>query len=272
MVLAALVLVQKSLAAPQDRTGGPSTPAPAKSGPAAGNKVLILDGKRAFLSIPDSATLRAVTNEMTIEVWVKAASFYPFEAGINTIVRKNIQFGQQKYFLRFRSFQRQPVLEIACGNRNGLLSAAYDFQPGRWYHIAATLGGGRLTAYVNGVAIGGRPAARGVEPDPSEILVGRGDPTYSRGEYFHGALDDLRIWSVARTPEQLKAGMSARLTGTEPGLVAMWNFDDGNATDGTGHGNNGSFVAGARCEAAAAPDASAPPDPTGSWEPVDAAK
>jgi hypothetical protein len=30
----------------------------------------------------------------------------------------------------------------------------------------------------------------------------------------------------------------------------MWNFDGGAATDGTGQGNNGSLVVGARCEKA----------------------
>ena len=38
---------------------------------------------------------------------------------------------------------------------------------------------------------------------------------------FNGGLDDLRIWSVARTQSQIQAAMSSELTGAEPGLVAL---------------------------------------------------
>ena len=45
-----------------------------------------------------------------------------------------------------------------------------------------------------------------------------------RISYFNGYLDDVRLWSVARTQEQIKAGMWG-LQGTEPGLEGWWQFD-----------------------------------------------
>src|SRR5262249_31885001 len=41
-----------------------------------------------------------------------------------------------------------------------------------------------------------------------------------------GQLDEVRIWNVARTEEQIRETMSRKLTGQEPGLVGLWNFDD----------------------------------------------
>jgi hypothetical protein len=70
-------------------------------------------------------------------------------------------------------------------------------------------------------------------------MIGKGDPAYSLVEYFHGEIDEIRIWSVARSPEQIRAAMSGRLSGREPGLVGYWAFDDGTAKDQTGNGNNG---------------------------------
>jgi hypothetical protein len=33
------------------------------------------------------------------------------------------------------------------------------------------------------------------QSDESELLIGKGDPNYSFGEYFDGEVDEIRIWS-----------------------------------------------------------------------------
>jgi hypothetical protein len=75
--------------------------------------------------------------------------------------------------------------------------------------------------------------------DQSDLFLGRGDPEFPGGEYFHGWLDETRLWNVARSENGIQAGMNAPLTGKEKGLVAYWNFDDGTAKDVSGHGNDG---------------------------------
>jgi len=37
--------------------------------------------------------------------------------------------------------------------------------------------------------------------------------------YFDGALHDIRIWNVSRSPTEIQADMINRLTGKEPGFV-----------------------------------------------------
>ncbi|MCL5280335.1 MAG: hypothetical protein M1376_10560 [Planctomycetes bacterium] len=51
-------------------------------------------------------------------------------------------------------------------------------------------------------------------------------------------LDEIRLWNVARSPEEIRAALNTPLTGKEPGLVAYWDFDDA-AKDKSGHGNDG---------------------------------
>jgi signal transduction histidine kinase/ligand-binding sensor domain-containing protein/DNA-binding response OmpR family regulator len=43
---------------------------------------------------------------------------------------------------------------------------------------------------------------------------------------FKGAIDEVRVWRVARSAEQIRQAMFQRLTGREEGLAALWNFDD----------------------------------------------
>lgn len=84
-----------------------------------------------------------------------------------------------------------------------------------------------------------------------KLLVARGtiSSTYSRlnhsldlGLWFNGAFDDLRIWNVARSEQEIFDNMGHELTGTEPGLVGYWKFNENTGTvikDSTPNGNNG---------------------------------
>lgn len=61
-------------------------------------------------------------------------------------------------------------------------------------------------------------------------------------EGFNGILDEVRIWNIARSPEDIRTTMHRRLTGSEPGLVAYWPFDEGNGQithDVTSNENHG---------------------------------
>ena len=58
-------------------------------------------------------------------------------------------------------------------------------------------------------------------------------------------LDEVRIWSRARTSEEIQRSYRCRLTGAEPGLEAYWHFEGGDGADGSGHGHDGSLFSGA---------------------------
>ena len=53
----------------------------------------------------------------------------------------------------------------------------------------------------------------------------------AKGQFWNGALDEIRIWSVARTEDEIRVSMNSHLTGQEDGLVGYWNFDDGTTKD-----------------------------------------
>src|SRR5262249_49028809 len=62
---------------------------------------------------------------------------------------------------------------------------------------------------------------------------------------FKGAIDEVRVWNVARTPAQINATMYQHLAGSEQGLVALWNFEkveDVLVKDAGPHGYNGKLV------------------------------
>ncbi len=87
-----------------------------------------------------------------------------------------------------------------------------------WTHLAVVSDGGAVRLLVDGVAtpLSGTPS--GALTDGTWILGGSAEP-------FVGVVDELRIWSVARTDEQLAAGQCDTLAGDEPGLRAWWPFE-----------------------------------------------
>jgi len=203
------------------------------------NRALSLDGEADYVCVADSQSLRSFKNAITIEVWFKVSSFYAEDGAVNSIIRKNIAPNVENFFLRFRNVAGKPAVEMSIGYDIETLRAPYEFAVGTWYHVAGTYDGSAMAFFVNGVSIKSQKVSGPLYIDQSDLFIGRGDPEFSFGEYFHGALDEIRIWNVARSPEEIQAAMKSPLTGKEEGLVAYWNFDDGTAKDLSGHGNDG---------------------------------
>ena len=51
-----------------------------------------------------------------------------------------------------------------------------------------------------------------------------GGPLTISAEYYVGAMDELRIWNVARSASQINATMNCHLNGDETGLVSYYTF------------------------------------------------
>jgi hypothetical protein len=228
----------KQVAAPDGSSGqrASETPTPGKS---TGNRVLSLDGKDDCVRVADSQSFHSLTNAITIEMWIKASSFYADSGAVNSIIRKNIAPNAENFLLRFRNVAGKPALEMSVGYDIEVLQVAYEFDTGKWYHLAGTYDGSAITVFVNGVTILSQKVSGSLYIDESDLFIGRGDPEFSFGEYLHGALDEIRIWNVARSQKEIQAAMNTTLTGKEQGLVAYWNFDDGTAKDLSPHSNDG---------------------------------
>ena len=59
---------------------------------------------------------------------------------------------------------------------------------------------------------------------------------------FYGNIDDIQIWDIALSEQEIQYYMNCPPIGTESGLVGYWNFEEGNGNtvyDQTSNGNNG---------------------------------
>src|SRR5262249_8111880 len=74
----------------------------------------------------------------------------------------------------------------------------------------------------------------------------------------------VRLWNMAKSPDQIAAAKDACLTGTETGLAGYWKMEEGaglTTADATANGNMGSLVNATWAAAGAITCAAAPPPP-----------
>ena len=90
---------------------------------------------------------------------------------------------------------------------------------GAWSHLAVVSDGATIRLVVDGVEtlLSGNPAGPLLDGPWVLGAVAGG---------LVGAIDELRLWGVARSPEALAAGACTTLVGDEEALVAWWPFAD----------------------------------------------
>jgi Concanavalin A-like lectin/glucanases superfamily len=116
----------------------------------------------------------------------------------------------------------------------------------RWSHLAVTYDGTVLKLFVNGDQVSSRATRGAIRSTPDPLWIGANHPY---GEYFHGLIDEVRIYDRALSRSALRTEMATPIgsaTGpTTRGLVAAWAFDRGSgrrAADASGAGNDGTLI------------------------------
>jgi hypothetical protein len=92
---------------------------------------------------------------------------------------------------------------VWCKSSGGAVVGASVLPVGQWVHVACVTDQGTMRAYVNGVVdkIGTGSVGKAITPTAA-AAVGGNSPS---GEEFSGTIDVLRVFKVARTPEQIAA-------------------------------------------------------------------
>ena len=98
----------------------------------------------------------------------------------------------------------------------------------QWHHIAAVINNGSMSIYVDGLE-----AANGTypgSPTQCELPFLIGESAGFPGRIFDGIIDELRVWNIARTANQIADNKTTEFTGTEPGLIAYFPMNEGSGS------------------------------------------
>jgi len=156
-------------------------------------------------------------NQITIEAIFKKAN----TANATNIVSKHTDEATCNYLLRPNSFQ--------LATTNGFY-VCLNTQPtlqNTWYHAAATYDGSQIKYYINGCLINSIPASGNLVNN--NLITGIGMQSTNLGaitENFRGNIDEVRIWNVARTEQEIQLGMNFLIPTTQLGLLAYYKFNN----------------------------------------------
>lgn len=149
----------------------------------------------------------------TIEAWIK------YSTSKNDMSIFN--YGTFSYNQKFTLHLYNGVYIIGEGND---LSTGYNFNDGNWHHLAVTHDGTTTIVYVDGVIRGSRNTTYNTTGYDFQLGV-----SFRNGNWdfrFEGTIDEVRVWNVARTQQQIIDNMFVGIS-TSTGLIASYHLNDG---------------------------------------------
>jgi len=176
--------------------------------------MLTFDGTNDFGLVIDNPLLDNLTSDYTIEAWFNSTAYTNY----NRLLDRNGVFAVALGPDNTVQFLRPSSPELA--------SPINTVTPG-WHHVAVRV----QTVGLNNegtLFFDGLPVATLIHP--SLVLPASVEPVYvgNRTGFdrtFNGSIDEVRIWSVARTNAEIQTNRGIPLTGAEAGLLAYLKMD-----------------------------------------------
>lgn len=106
----------------------------------------------------------------------------------------------------------------------------------RWVHVCGVMRSrDDMDIYINGnrMSTSNTGASDGemVSNFPGDdAKIGYWSTNGGQQVYYKGWMDEVRVWDIALTEEQVRNTMCVRLVGDEPGLIGYWQFDEVSGT------------------------------------------
>lgn len=147
------------------------------------------------------------TSGFTISAWIKR----DVNSGNKSILSKRATAysGVRGYDLRILSDGRLNIRWRNSSSANQELTSSIPIPLNVWHHVAVIYNGARATIYIDGIA---DTSANLTPPAPwtHSFLIGAGGKGTIDG-FFHGNIDEVRIWSTALTESQLRLVMNQEI-------------------------------------------------------------
>lgn len=218
----------------------------------ASNPAMGLDGATGSMSVPNSATLKpGLVAGWTVEFWIQrngaGLGDFPVVVGSRPWTSPTDK-GWAVALASANSFKVSAhFADGTTGFDVAAAQSATGVTPGTWQHWAVVFDRplNRVHFYKNGVldnTVQSITFPTGAIDQADDVLVGK-DPGTTR--VLQANLDDIRVWNIARSAQQIADNFKKELQGNEANLQAYWTFNAANGNDLTGRGNTGTLSPGA---------------------------
>ncbi len=182
---------------------------------------LSLDGKDDYVDLLNPQVLN-IAGRITLEAWVKPTTYdgeqiilahgAPDKTGSNP--------NTEGPFLRIK----EKTYEVGIDDGTGKVASAAleEADIGQWIHLAGVYDGASWHLYKNGREVSDLKSTSGANKTTRAWAIGAWGQ--GQGGFFHGLVDEVRVWRTARSAEDIQNKAGSRLLGDEPGLAGYWTF------------------------------------------------
>jgi hypothetical protein len=190
---------------------------------------LVKGSGEAWVEVPNTSAFNFTTG-FTFEAWVGGVD--PGVCG--SIAGKDFQ---QSWWVGVCGTTLRTYLKGGLPSQfNGGTIPANEF-----VHVAVTYDGAVRKHYIDGELVASH-AETGAMPASSAAMRLNGDASWQHS--YASTLDEVRLWNVARTQDEIRSTINTTITSPQPGLVAVYHLDGSPVDSIAGHnGTNGGSAA-----------------------------
>ena len=185
--------------------------------PSARNSALLLPTPGVntnYVQVPHQPSMVGFGNTITIEAWVRP--------GGSTTANTVLNHGAASFDYQL-GINATTIFPFFRAGGTVVIDSFANLSVATWAHLAVTYDGTTLKFYKDGVMHLSRLAALTLGTSANEMRIGRGNADAGSGN-----IDELRLWSVARTQGQIDSTKCLKYPGqfaSTVGLKAVWHFD-----------------------------------------------
>jgi hypothetical protein len=192
---------------------------------------------QSYVSIPHHDSL-IINGSMCMEFWIKLK---PLPNDFQVILDKgNISTSQYYVIHEARNGNNQIKYRFGNGHERTFNRPFSIIE--KWVHMAFVWDGANMIFYENGELIAFETFPVTFAPNDLPLTFGR---MSAGGAYLDAYLDNIRIWNVARTQQEIIDNKDIPSINNKNGLIGAWQFDEGLgmvAFDSSLNSNHGSIV------------------------------
>ena len=205
------------------------------------NFSLDFDGSSDYVDITDGSSVIANAEQMTLSGWVyprgpNADSYTQFDGFFGFRNNEDADF----YLIQLGDYKVECRLRVSDGGEFTIVTAENSIISETWHHLALTYDGSNIILYIDGIEAGSTGAFGQIINQFVPFNIGRLIWQTTNFD-LDGQVDEVSLWNLALTEQQVQDYMYADLT-EEEGLVGYWKLNEGDgsiAYDSSGEGNNG---------------------------------
>ncbi len=159
------------------------------------------NGTTDYINVPHSDRL-SFEDEMSISAWINPSRFITGLNGYQTIVSKGTSDNTEEYW--FGLWQDQLEFGILDqGAWSYVTSISADIELDTWYHVVLTFSDStdEVRLYLDGSVVGSGTLTKNLLGGTDDLQIGRS----LYGEHWNGLLDDIQLFDVVLSPEEVLA-------------------------------------------------------------------